>query len=136
MATPFTKTIDQVIAQFQSAFAQAVTTRRDERPQRAILEIKGYYGTYRVHLREVWRVDGSRKYAYYVLHKSKIITGFDNAPDPRALRLKYGADYAGHRLELIPHRHSADKRTIELTDEMDCFAFIGWIQQNLPSLQP
>ena len=85
----------------------------------------GDYSVYQVRLREIRRADGSRKYAYYVLHQSQIIVGFDNASDPRALRLKFGEDYACHRLELVPHRHTEGKKAIELTSEMDCAAFIA-----------
>jgi hypothetical protein len=52
-------------------------------------------------------------------------------PYPRALRLKYGADYARHRLERIPHCHTDDKTSLALIDEMDCTRFIAWVQDNL-----
>lgn len=132
MATLFAETLDQVIVQFQATFTHTIILRREERPQVAILEMSGDYGICQVHLREIWRADGSRKYAYYVLNQSKIIVGFDNAADPRALRLKYGRDFVLHRLELIPHYHTEDKSTIELTQEMDCAAFISWLKNNLP----
>ncbi len=98
----------------------------------ALLEMSGDYGVYQVRLREIWLTDGSRKYAYYVLYHSRVIVGFDNASDPRALRLKYGEDYTSHRLELIPHRHTVDKKAVELTPEMDCAAFVSWLKENLP----
>jgi hypothetical protein len=93
----------------------------------------GDYGPYRIHFREIWRMDGSRKYAYYVLHSSKVVVGFDNASDLRALRLKYGENYIHHRLELIPHRHTANKQDVELTPEMNCAALILWLKQHLPA---
>ncbi|MBE7551482.1 MAG: hypothetical protein HS126_10460 [Anaerolineales bacterium] len=132
MATPFTETLDQITAQFQATFTHIAILRREERPQVAILEMRGDYGIYQVYLREIWRANGSRKYAYYVLNQSKIVAGFDNASDPRALRLKYGKDFVHHRFELIPHRHNEDKSAIELTQEMDCAAFITWLKNNLP----
>ena len=67
MAAPFTETFDQIAALFQTAFTHPVVLRREERPQVAILEMQGNYSIYQVHLREIWRADGSRKYAYYVL---------------------------------------------------------------------
>ncbi|MFN8454366.1 MAG: hypothetical protein U0401_06800 [Anaerolineae bacterium] len=94
---------------FQTHFQHATILRYQERPDVAILEMQGNYGIYQAHLREIWRADGSRKYAYYLLHQSAIIVGFDNAPDPRALRLKYGQNYAYHRLALVPHRHTQYK---------------------------
>ena len=132
MATPFTDAVNQIVSLFQATFAPATLLQRDERPQLAILEMRGDYGIYQAHLREIWRADGSRKYAYYLLHQSTVIVGFDNASDPRALRLKYDKDYTRHRFELIPHRHTQDKLVIELTSEMDCAAFIAWLKQNLP----
>jgi hypothetical protein len=133
MATPFTQALDLIISQFQAAFENPTLVRRDERPHRALLEMRDNYGVYQVHLREVLRVDGTRKYAYYVLHQSRLIIGFDNAPNPRALRLKYGKNYVHHRLELVPHRHTQDKAAVELTGEMTCGLFIAWLQANLPN---
>lgn len=132
MATPFTDAIDRVVSLFQATFEHSTTLRREERSHLALLEMGGDYGVYQVRLREIWRADGSRKYAYYALRQLKVVVGFDNASDPRALRLKYGKDYTRHRLELIPHRHTEGKKAIELTDEMDCAAFIVWLKENLP----
>jgi len=81
-------------------------------------------------LREIWRADGSRKYAYYVLAGTTVLVGFDNASDPRALSLKYGAAYGQHRLELIPHQHKNNKHDLVLTAEMDCAALFSWLQAN------
>jgi len=117
---------------FQATFEHSTIFRREERSYLALLEMSGDYGVYQVRLREIWRADGSRKYAYYVLRQSEVVVGFDNASDPRALRLKYGKDYTRHRLELTPHRHTEGKKAIELTDEMDCAAFIVWLKENLP----
>ena len=132
MATPFTDAIDRVVSLFQATFEHSTTLRREERSHLALLEMGGDYGVYQVRLREIWRADGSRKYAYYALRQLKVVVGFDNASDPRALRLKYGKDYTRHRLELIPHRHTEGKKAIELTDEMDCAAFIVLLKENLP----
>jgi hypothetical protein len=57
--------------------------------------------------------------------------GFDNASDADALRLKYGNSYSQHRLEEIPHYHTFNKQTVELTEQMDCQKFIEWLGQNL-----
>jgi len=133
MATPFTEAIGRVVALFEATFAHPIILRREERPNLALIEMDGTYGVYRVHLREIWQTDSARKYAYYVLHQSDVVIGFDNAPDPRALRLKYGKDYVRHRLELIPHRHTEGKRALELTDEMDCAAFVTWLKENWPN---
>jgi hypothetical protein len=136
MAASFTEAIERVVSLFQATFEHPTVLRREERPDVALIEMGGDYGGYRVQLREIWRADGSRKYAYYVLHHSKVVVGFDNASDPRALHLKYGDDYPDHRLELIPHRHTEDKEAIELTDEMDCASFIAWLKENLHPVTP
>jgi len=134
MATPFTEIVDRVVALFESAFVHSVVLRREERPHLALVEMDGTYGIYRVHVREIWQADGVRKYAYYALYQSEVVVGFDNASDPRALCLKYGKDYARHRLELIPHRHTEGKQALELTGEVDCAAFITWLKKNLPPM--
>jgi len=56
---------------------------------------------------------------------------FDNAPNPEALKLKYGTHYAQHRLELVPHLHSAGKTHVSLTDVVGFEQFIAWIEENL-----
>jgi hypothetical protein len=132
MAASLTETIEQVVSLFQATFECPAVLRREERPDVALIEMCGEYGVYQVHLREIRRADGSRKYAYYVLHHTRVVAGFDNASEPRALRLKYGDDYTSHRLELISHRHTGGKVAIELTGEMDCASFIAWLKGNLP----
>jgi hypothetical protein len=104
---------------------------RDERPARAILKITANYGTYDLHISEIVLPIGDRKYAYYVLQDEDVIAGFDNAPDPEALKLKYGAHYGQHRLELIPHQHSTGKTGVSLTDAVSFDQFIAWIEENL-----
>ncbi|MEW6404455.1 MAG: hypothetical protein AB1649_21885 [Chloroflexota bacterium] len=57
--------------------------------------------------------------------------GFDNSPDPRAIRLKYGKigkEYAG---ENIPHLHLDDKSRLSLTEEMTFTSFVEWVRANL-----
>ena len=136
MATPFTDALDRIVAQFQAVFTRPEILRREERPDIALLEMRGDYGSYLIYLREIRRADGSRKYAYYAVEQGQVSAGFDNAPDPRALRLKYGPAYPQHRLEPVAHRHTAAKQTLELTPEMDCAAFIAWLQANLPLPPP
>jgi hypothetical protein len=68
---------------------QLVEITTDSTPQRAILRIQAAYGPYRITVTELFS-DGVRKYRYYVLRGDWVEAGFDNSPDPRALRLKYG----------------------------------------------
>lgn len=50
-----------------------------------------------------------RKYRYYVLRGDWVEAGFDNSPDPRAIRLKYGRIGKEYANEYIPHLHRDDK---------------------------
>jgi hypothetical protein len=135
MAPTAAQHFDRVIRQFQAAFEQ-VAVDRDEKPTRARLEMIGTHGPYRVRLVEILTPDTGRGYAYYVLRGDNVIIGFDNSADPRALRLKYGADYTHHRLEQVPHCHTDNKTALALTEEMDCERFIAWVQANLPLDRP
>ena len=123
--------LDGLIECFSEAFHPAKVVLRDERPKRSLLELWGRWGSYRVRLYEVVGPTVTRKYAYYVLDNKRVIVGFDNAPDPKVLRLKYGKSFAQHLHESIPHRHSIDKKDVELTDEMTCEKFTEWVQANL-----
>ena len=103
----------------------------DTTPARAILRIQAQYGPHRVFITEL--IDAStRKYRYYVLHGNDVEVGFDNSPDPRALRLKYGRIGAAHAGEPIPHLHRANKTQIQLTEEISFTDFVDWLQQHLP----
>lgn len=126
-----TRYFDSVIACFSNVFHPAKVVLRDERPKRSLLELWGQWGSYRVRLYEIVGPSLTRKYAYYVLDNHRIIVGFDNAPDLRALRLKHGKRFAQHLQEPVPHRHGVDKTDIELTDEVTCEKFIEWVQKNL-----
>lgn len=124
-------TFDHIIAIFETVVKDATILRREADTQRAILLLKGIYHNHQVYLREISRADGSRKYSYYVIREGQVLAGFDNAADPRALRLKYAQDYVKHREEPIPHFHSANRQVVELTHEMNCEMFIEWLKQNL-----
>jgi hypothetical protein len=123
--------LDEVAALFSAAFAQVRIVERDDRPERCLLEMVGLHGPYRVRLSEVVIAGGGRKYAYYVLKGDEVVVGFDNAPDPQVLKLKYGAEYKAHILERVPHSHTDNKTKPALTEEMDCAGFIAWVRRNL-----
>ena len=103
----------------------------DATPQRAILRLQAQYGQYQVLITELFS-DGIRKYRYYVLHGDWVEAGFDNSPDPRALRLKYGRIGAEHTGKHVPHLHRVNKTRLSLTEEMTVAAFIDWLKANLP----
>ncbi|MBF0121731.1 MAG: hypothetical protein HQK79_23115 [Desulfobacterales bacterium] len=103
----------------------------DVTPERAILQIRGEYAFYQIFITELFS-DKIRKYRYYILKEENIVeAGFDNAPDPRAIRLKYGKigkEYAGKH---IPHLHLNDKKDIELTEEVTFYDFVQWLKKNI-----
>jgi hypothetical protein len=123
------KDFSDIIRLAQTIFAQVVN-EIDTSPMRAILRMQAQYGPYRIFVTELTD-QNSRKYRYYVLREANIEAGFDNAPDPRALRLKYGQIGDEHVGELIPHLHRANKTELSLTNEMFFADFVAWLQQNL-----
>lgn len=122
---------DRVLILFQTVCASVNLVIRDERPERALLKLTARYREYELCVSEIVFPNRSRKYAYYILQQQKIIAGFDNAPDPEVLKLKYGTEYVQHRLELTPHMHGVGKMTATLTDNMDIEQFLAWVQTNL-----
>ena len=122
----FTDIIRQATANFSEVEYTIDTT-----PERSILRLQANYGQYRIFITEL--IDSQhRKYRYYVIRGAWIEVGFDNSPDPRALRLKYGRIGTEHAGEYIPHRHDQNKTRLELTGEMDVAQFITWIHTHLP----
>ena len=66
-----------------------------------------------------------------MMRGDRVEAGFDNAPDPRAIRLKYekiGEEHAG---ENVPHLHREDKTQLYLTEEMTFQDFVDWVKSNL-----
>lgn len=119
-----------IIQTAQATFAQ-VDVEIDSTPARAILRIQAQYGRYRLFITEL--IDASiRKYRYYVLRGNEVEVGFDNSPDPRALRLKYGRIGQEHAGEHIPHMHRTNKTQVLLTGEITFTDFMTWLHQNLP----
>ena len=119
----------EIIALAESVF-ENITYEIDETPDRSILRIEAEYGKYQILVTELFS-DGIRKYRYYVMRGDWVEAGFDNAPDPRAIRLKYeriGDEHAG---ENIPHLHLEDKTKLSLTQEMVFSEFVDWLKDNL-----
>ena len=69
-------------------------------PERAVWEVHGSVGKYQVRLKEIFNQSG-RMYSYYVITGGEVVVGFDNYPDRRVLREKYGRDFKVHLSELI-----------------------------------
>lgn len=102
----------------------------DATPNRAILRVDAEYGKYQILVKELFS-GGLRKYSYYVMRENWVEAGFDNSPDPRVIRLKYGKIGHEHAGELVPHLHSEDKRRLSLTAEMSFTEFVRWLKNNL-----
>ncbi len=132
MAKIFAPTLERIIRQCHTFLSNTEVLRYNIYDDYAVLRIEGEYENYLIRVREVVRLDGSRKYSYYIFdNKHQVVAGFDNASDPKSLYLKYGQNYSQHRLEAIPHYHTFGKQSLELTDEMSVEVFFEWIRQNL-----
>ena len=118
-----------IIALAQDTFEQ-VEHVTDTTPKRAILRLQAKYGVYRVLITELFS-DGLRQYRYYVLRGDWVEAGFDNSPDPRAIRLKYGRIGEEHSGEYVPHLHTSDKTQLSLTEDMTFAAFVDWLKANV-----
>jgi len=121
-----------IIKAAQSIFEQ-VTYVVDETPERAILRVQAEYGEYRFFITELFS-DGMRKYRYYLLRDDWVEAGFDNSPDPRAIRLKYGEIGAAHAGEYVPHLHLEDKARLLLTEEITFSSFVSWLEKNIEKM--
>jgi len=119
----------EIIELAESVF-ENVTYEVDATPDRSILRINAEYGKYQILVTELFS-DGLRKYRYYVLRGNWVEAGFDNAPDPRAIRLKHGKIGEEHTGENVPHLHLDDKTSLSLTEEMTFAEFVLWLKGNL-----
>jgi len=119
----------EIIELAQSVF-ENVKYEIDATPDRSILRIEAEYGKYQILVTELFS-DGVRKYRYYVMRGDWVEAGFDNAHDPRAIRLKYGKIREEHAGENFPHLHREDKTRLYLTEEMTFSEFVRWMQENL-----
>lgn len=115
----------RVIALATSTFDR-VEYITDITPARSILRIQASYGSYRIFVTELFG-DDIRKYRYYLLQGNRVEAGFDNSPDPRAIRLKYGR-IGEHTGEYVPHLHLEDKNQLGLTEEMTFEDFVDWLR--------
>lgn len=119
----------EIIELAQTVF-ENVTYEIDATPDRSILRMNADYGKYQILVTELFS-DGIRKYRYYVMFGNSVEAGFDNAPDPRAIRLKYGKIGEEHAGENVPHLHQEDKTKLSLTEEMTFQDFVDWLKGNL-----
>ena len=122
-----------IVALAQATFEE-VEYIIDATPERAILRLQAKYGRYRVFVTELFS-DEVRNYRYYILEGDWVEAGFDNSPDPRAIRLKYGRIGKEHAGENVPHLHRQDKTELALTEEIDCTSFVEWVKINISALR-
>ena len=118
-----------VIQLARSVFDEVVV-EMDTTPERSILRLQADFGEYRVFVTELFS-ESARKYQYYVLRGDFVEAGFDNSPDPRAIRLKYGEIGKEHAGEIISHLHLENKTSLSLTEEMSFSSFVEWLKKNL-----
>ena len=119
----------EIIKLAESVF-ENVVYEIDATPDRSILRIEAEYGKYQILVTELFS-DGLRKYRYYMMRGDRVEAGFDNAPDPRAIRLKYEKIGEEHTGENVPHLHREDKTQLHLTEEMTFQDFVDWVKSNL-----
>ena len=132
MAEPVGAALDAVITKAQAVLQDVRVVRRDERPARSLIDFEGRWGIYRIIISEIYVADGSVRYAYYVLDaENRLFQGFDNSPDIRASKQRYGPAYRQHLHERVPHQHSSED-TLTLTEPMNFDAFMAWLTSHLP----
>ena len=109
---------------------QVEIVQEDTSPARAILELHGLLGSYDIRIKEIFSAEG-KSYSYYVLREGQVVVGFDNYPDRRILREKFGRQFTAHLHERIPHRHGQGKSSVEVTEEYDVQRFLEVISEML-----
>lgn len=115
--------LERLLSCIRNTFTNVEVKNFDVSEKRAILEVRCNYGDKIIAVTEIL-MPNVRKYSYYLIKKEgKVLLGLDNAADRRALRLKYGRDFAQHIHEPVPHRHATDQ--VELTEEMTFADFVA-----------
>jgi hypothetical protein len=112
----------------EEVFDEVVLSRLDVTSERAIWEVQGSVGEYNIRFKEVF-IQAGRMYSYYVIKEEEVVVGFDNYPDRRVLREKYGRDFQTHLSELVAHKHGSRKESLELTGEMTVEMFLNYLYE-------
>jgi hypothetical protein len=132
MAWPSGKHIEALIDKARQILADVRIIRYDVSLQRALIDLEGQWGDYRVVVSEIHRANGSVRYAYYVLDgENQLVHGFDNSPDTLAVRLRYGVDWKSHFHEEVPHQHDADRNLALTMAPMTFDIFIEWLMESV-----
>jgi len=114
----------QVIESARRVLEPMTIIQHDLDPDRGIVEIHGRFGALDVRIKEIITTE-SRLYSYYILSEGTVVVGFDNYPDRRVLRERWGEEFAAHQHEHIPHRHGQNKLTVAITDEYSVKRFLA-----------
>lgn len=133
MAGPLREDFARIVALARTRLEQVEVSQESD-AERAILSISGQRPPYRIFIKETHSARG-RRYAYYIMANGRVMLGLDNFPDRQALRLKYGADFATHLTELIPHRHNADRASIILTEPWTAEQFLNDLDQLIADVE-
>jgi len=132
MAWTFGEHIENLIAQAQNLFANVSIIRYDVSRKRAIIDLEGYWKGYRIIVSQIHRSDQEMRYAYYVLdNNSKVVHAFDNSPDNKAIKQKYGTNWKSYMREEVPHQHDAQDNLTVTPIPMTFEIFVKWIRENL-----
>jgi hypothetical protein len=129
LETKITEYFNSLIKLAEANF-ENVTYKTDVTPQRAILRLNARYKQYRIAASELLHEE-YRKYNYFLLELDFVVAGFDNAPDSRAIKMKYSKIPESDKDKLVPHLHLKNKTELFLTKEFYFNDFIEWINSNL-----
>ena len=117
---------EQILTLARQNFSNVQVKHYDISARRAILKVAGAYGDKRVEITEILTPQ-VRKYSYYLLRSDFVFLGLDNSADRKALRLKYGAEFAQHLHEPIPHLHTENKQKLTLMEEKSFADFVEMV---------
>ena len=130
MAQPTRRYFTTLTALVRKALYKVSFHRLHFNPDRVIWEAHASLEGFDIRLKEIFNQSG-RMYSYYVIEEDSVVVGFDNYPDRRALRQKYGRSFTTCLSELIPHKHGAHKATLELTSEMSVEEFLDYFREKV-----
>jgi len=126
MESKIRRHFDEIVTVAQSLLNN-IKIEEDLSEKRSLLKISGTFEAREVKITEIIDEE-KRKYAYYLINQGVVEYGCDNAPDLKALKMKYGKDYKKHLNEPTPHSHDKGKKNIDLTEEMNVKEFLEKIR--------
>lgn len=131
MAWPPGKHLENVIAQAKTLLTDVRIVRYDVSHTRAILDLEGQWGVYRIIISEIHRCDRDVRYAYYILdQENRMIRAFDNSPDNLAIKQRYGSQWKAHLHAEIPHQHDSEGNLHVTSEAMTFETFVEWLREH------